>query len=81
MPSIEMGRRTIEILFQEINIDNVFLGLNVTSQLFAYLEMVLGSLFRSCPALSGKSTTIYKQVSSTNNRTEHPMCLAMSFKK
>ena len=39
-----------EFLFREINVDSVLLGLKVTSQLFAHIEMTLRSLFRSCPA-------------------------------
>ena len=48
-PSIEIGGWKTEFLFREINIDNVLLGLKVTSQLFAHIEMALRSLFRSCP--------------------------------
>ena len=49
-PSIDIGGWKTEFLFREINIDNVLLGLKVTSQLFAHIEMTLRSLFRSCPA-------------------------------
>ena len=49
-PSIDIGGWKTEFLFQEINIDNVLLGLKVTSQLFAHVEMALRSMFRSCPA-------------------------------
>ena len=49
-PSIDIGGWKTEFLFREINIDNVLLGLKVTSQLFAHIEMALRSLFRSCPA-------------------------------
>ena len=38
------------VSFLEINVDNVLLGLKVTSQLPAYLEMVLRSLLRRFPA-------------------------------
>ena len=48
-PSIDIGGWKTEFLFREINIDNVLLGLNVTSQLFAHIEMALRSLFTSCP--------------------------------
>ena len=44
-PSIEIGGWKTEFLLQEINIDNVLLGLKVTSQLLAHIEMVLKSLF------------------------------------
>ena len=48
--SIDIEGWKTEFLFREINIDNVLLGLKVTSQLFVHIEMVLRSLFRSCPA-------------------------------
>ena len=47
-PSIDKVGWKTKFLFREINIDNVFLGLKVTSQLFAHIEMALRSLFRSC---------------------------------
>ena len=68
-----MGDEKAEFRFQEIKIDNVLLGLKVTSQLSAHFEMALRSLFRSCPAWSGQSTTIHKLVSFTNSRIEHQM--------
>ena len=43
-PSIDIGGWKTEFLFREINIDNVLLGLKVTSQLFAHIEMTLRSL-------------------------------------
>ena len=49
-PSIDIEGWKTEFLFREINIDNILLGLKVTSQLFVHIEMVLRSLFRSCPA-------------------------------
>ena len=47
--SIDIEGWKTEFLFREINIDNVLLGLKVTSQLFAHIEMALRSLFRNRP--------------------------------
>ena len=49
-PSLDKGGWKTEFLFREINIDNVLLGLKVTSKLFVHIEMALRSLFRKCPA-------------------------------
>ena len=46
-PSIDIGGWKTEFLFREIIINNVLLGLKVTSQLFDHIEMALRSLFRS----------------------------------
>ena len=62
-------------------IDKVLLAMNVTSQAFAHCEMNCKSALRILAASSGRSTIMYKLVSSAKRRMEPPICLTMSLIK
>ena len=64
---------------REMTIDRILFALNKTNQSFAHLEIVCKSTFRT--ACYGRSTMIYKLVSSANDRIEPPIRLAMSLIK
>ena len=67
----------MELLFREVNMDSVLLGLKVTSELSAHFKMVLRSLLRLCPAWSRKCTMVNKLVLCANNGIEYPMSLTI----
>ena len=61
--------------------DKVLLALNVTSQAFPHCEMVCRSALKILAVSSGRSTIMYKLVSSANIRIEPPICLTKSLIK
>ena len=57
----------------------VFLAWNSTNHKSAQSEIVCRSLFSSLAARSGRSTMMYRLVSSAKRRMEQPMFLTISF--
>ena len=57
----------------------VFLTWNSTSHKSAQSEIVCRSLFSSLAARTGRSTMMYRLVSSAKRRMEQPMFLTISF--
>ena len=61
--------------------ESVLLALNATSQEFAQSEIVFRSVLRIIAASSGRSTIMYKLVSSANRRMDAPIHLTISLIK
>ena len=81
VPFIKRDEWCTGLDLREKIIDKVLLALNVASQAFANCEMVCKSALKILAASSGRSTIMYKQVSSANKWIEPPKRLTMSFIK